>query len=627
MSSLLIVDDDITLLQQFQASLSDLVDLRVARRAADVVRLCRQSPPDLLMLDLKLDDGDGLALLELMKADAELANIPVMFVSSESDADQRARAYDLGAVDWLVKPVDEQRLRARVQSALGKTANQRSVPPAAGHSLPPSAVVLAVDDDQIVLDALANTFANDALTLYTATSARLALDHIARQPPELVLLDIGLPGIDGFELAQRMTAIPVMVDVPLIIVTQFGDVDSEIRALEMGAYDFVSKPFLPTVLRARVGNALRLRRRTLASLQKAEEQWRRVTGEQLSAIVAHARDAIISINADGRIALANEAASRLLGDTALPLAGAALPAWLIAALPAELLSGAARHVADLVFNPPGRAPLTCDVSALADTASGRRLVTLTFQDQTQRLQAAAAARENLRVQAESRTKQLMMSYLTHEIGNPLNGVVNLTALLLNPGADPLTPNQARRLGLVKESAEVLRRLMHDALDLARLEAGQFSLQLAATPLRDIVAYCIESSKPAAQANGMTIEEPRGDLDAVVQADSVRLRQCLHNLVSNACKYGKTKGKIRIDVLESEGQVSVSVSDDGTGITPEQVQRLFEPYERLGQHRTSGHGLGLAVTRMLMLAMGGRIDVSSEVGVGSRFTLVLRQPSH
>ncbi|MEN9544971.1 MAG: hypothetical protein RLZZ598_1804 [Pseudomonadota bacterium] len=626
MASILIVDDDLALLKQFQASLSDLADVRVARRAADVQRLCRQAEPDLLLLDLQLGDGDGLDVLKALKSDNQLAAIPVMFVSGEQDGAPKVHAYELDVVDWLSKPVDEARLRARVASALRRAqapSNVLAVP------APPAdrrGAILLVDDDPIIRDALASALSGDDVDVHAAADAAQALEHIATRPPDVVLLDIRLPTIDGFQLAERLQAMPALVDVPIIFVTQCGDVASEVRALELGAFDFVGKPFMPAVLRARVRNALRQRHRARAMLQRAERHWQRVGSEQISAIVAHARDAIISVDEDGRVVLANRSARLLMGEADLPLDGLALPPWLANALPAALRDGTREHVDGVALRPPGRQALICDVSAQVDATQGRRLVTLTLKDQTQHLQAEAEARENLRLQAESRTKQLMMSYLAHEIGNPLNGVVNLTALLLAPGADPLTPEQERRLRLVGECAGMLQRLMTDALDLARLEAGQFSLRLERLSVRDAVCHAVDALQPAAAATQVTLQAPRGDLDAQVLADGMRLRQCLHNLVSNACKYGRAGGCVAVDVLDSGDEVAIAVSDDGPGLAPEQLRRLFEPFERLGRHGSAGHGLGLAVTRTLVQAMGGRVDVSSAEGLGSRFTLMLRKPA-
>lgn len=620
--TILVVDDDVTQLRQVQASLSDLAEVRVARRAADVLRLCQQSLPDLLLLDLRLDDGDGLEVVGALQADPALAALPVMLVTAEGDHALRVRAYDLDVVDWLIKPVEEARLRARVQAAL---ARPKRLTPADAWAVPRAEqpqLVLAVDDDPNILDALRSTLASEDIQIRTASTPEEALAFAAKAEPSVVLVDIGLPTLNGFQLTDRLLELPTMVDVPIIFVTQHGDVESEIQALGMGAFDFVSKPFPPEVLRARVRNALRHRRRTQARLDRAEARWQRIGSEQLAAIVAHAQDALITLDEDGRMVLANMAAQRLLAEKGAPCIGLPLPGWLLAGLPSDLVAGRQTRADQVLLLRPGQPPMTVDAHALVHESGGRHLVTLTLKDQTLRLRAEEEARERLRAQAESRTKQLMMSYLAHEIGNPLNGVINLTALMLLPGADPLTPEQARRLRAVKDCADVLSRLMSDALDLARWEAGQFALRLAALPVGEAVAYCIDTLRPAAQAAGVTLAEPSGDLGALVMADGTRLRQSLHNLVNNACKYGRPGGTVRIDVLAGDQQVTVDVMDDGPGIAPENLDRLFEPFDRLGRRGSAGHGLGLAVTRMLVQAMGGRIQVTSTEGVGSRFTLTL-----
>lgn len=129
MSSILVVDDDVALLKQFQATLRDLADVRVARRAADVQRLCHQAEPDLLLLDFQLGDGDGLEVLKALKSDNRLAKIPVMFVSGDQDAAPKVHAYDLDVVDWLSKPINEPRLRARVAAALRQSKARIDAPP------------------------------------------------------------------------------------------------------------------------------------------------------------------------------------------------------------------------------------------------------------------------------------------------------------------------------------------------------------------------------------------------------------------------------------------------------------------------------------------------------------------
>ncbi|MBI5257627.1 MAG: response regulator [Burkholderiales bacterium] len=622
MARLLLVDDDVSVLRFVQAATKDIADLRVARSGQDALRLLRTDRPDLLLLDLQLGDANGLELLMKMRTDSALANIPVIFLSGEAGADPRVQALDLDALDWLPKPLDERRLRARIQAALDRIAKSpQPVPP--NHDEPlDGACVLIVDDDPIMLDALEHALAPQNFRLVRATDSREALKLASEQAPEVVLLDIGLPGLNGFELAYRLMAMPKLADCPLLFVTQYGELETELQALQMGAFDFVSKPFVPAVLRARVSNALRLRRRSTRALEHAEAHWRRIGGTQLASIVADAHDPIVVLDADDRVVLANQAAHALFGDAAPPGIGSSLPTWLSTPLPATLINGEQHSARSVVMQPPGELAKVYDLSSSLLAAGDARLVALTFHDQTLLMKAQEEGRARLRLESESRARRLMMSYLAHEIGNPLNGIIGFTSLLLNPGAEPLTEEQRRKLSLVGDCAENLRRLMSDALDMARGESGHFSVETARHCLRSPVEAAVAAHQLAAERTGAEMHAPTGDLDVFVRADVGRLRQCLDNLLSNACKYGRPRGRIQVDISAGPVDVEISVSDDGLGMSAAQIERLFQPFERLGRQGPPGHGLGLAVTRMLAHAMGGRLEVASEEGVGTRFTLVL-----
>ena len=315
-----------------QSCVGDLADLHVALSGDDALRLVRQRLPDLVMLDLHLGDTDGLSLLQHWRSDPALAGVPVIFLSAELDAQPHVHALEADALDWLAKPVDPLRLRARVQAALRRAARWPQAPRGADRGLAAGplvgARVLAVDDDPILLESLRLALAPEGFDLRTATSAAEALALAAEHAPEVMLIDLVMPDEDGFKLARRLMALPTLADVPLIFVTQHGDVAAEARALGMGAFDFIAKPIVAPVLRARVCNALRLVRRSAEAVHRMEAKWRHVSEHQMAAIVALARDPIICVDKDRRLRMANEAAQALLGATDPLGMDAALPAWL-----------------------------------------------------------------------------------------------------------------------------------------------------------------------------------------------------------------------------------------------------------------------------------------------------------
>ena len=332
------------------------------------------------------------------------------------------------------------------------------------------------------------------------------------------------------------------------------------------------------------------------------------------------------LNADGFVVLANRAARTMVGDAAGLQAGSPLPVWLQVLVPPSLRDGSSPVVCDLVLPvAQGQSePEVFDLSGHVVETEGGSLLTLTFHNQSDRRRAEANEREKIRIESEARAKQLMMSYLMHEIGNPLNGVLGMTHMLMSARSDPLSDRQRQGLSIVAESAEVLRRLLSDALDLARHGAGKFEVDLKPVRLGgliDTAVALIRSSR--ALAHQVEVVDPVCDPSVHVQADPVRLQQCLDNLLSNACKYSARQGgQVRVVVHGRQDATEIHVIDNGRGLEPAQIEQMFKPFERLGPQLAPGHGLGLAVTRMLALAMGGELTVSSRPGFGSDFTLSL-----
>jgi CheY-like chemotaxis protein/anti-sigma regulatory factor (Ser/Thr protein kinase) len=182
----------------------------------------------------------------------------------------------------------------------------------------------------------------------------------------------------------------------------------------------------------------------------------------------------------------------------------------------------------------------------------------------------------------------------------------------------------RRAEHIHAAGRHLLSLINDVLDLSSLESGERPMKRTPVPLQPLV----ESVLPLVEtmAAQYRVELRTGTLDAAVTADPMRLRQVLINLLSNGIKYNRLDGWVLVEAQAAGGQVRLRVQDNGRGMTPEQLQQVFEPFNRLGVEAEGidGTGIGLAIVRASMERMGGRIEVDSEAGRGSCFTLVLDQ---
>jgi PAS domain S-box-containing protein len=266
-----------------------------------------------------------------------------------------------------------------------------------------------------------------------------------------------------------------------------------------------------------------------------------------------------------------------------------------------------------------------DLYALKLGGPESRKVAVLFTNITERkrieaeLIGALAAAE-----AANRAKSDFLSNMSHELRSPLNSVLGF-AQLLQTGKPPPTPLQEESVNEILKAGWYLLGLIDEILDLALIESGRLSCALEPVPLAAVLDDCHALVEGQAAQSGIALRFEPVDAGCVVSADSTRLKQVLINILSNAIKYNRPRGTVQVRVAEAEqGRLCISVEDSGAGLSPGQIERLFQPFERLGQQAgaIAGSGIGLAFSKRLVELMGGRIGVHSVVGQGSVFWVEL-----
>lgn len=248
------------------------------------------------------------------------------------------------------------------------------------------------------------------------------------------------------------------------------------------------------------------------------------------------------------------------------------------------------------------------------------------QERTAALEHSNQALEQARLAADSanRAKSEFLSSISHELRTPLNAVIGF-GQLLEAGGAALTPEvHAGYVGHIVEAGRHLLGLISDVLDLAQIEAGRVSLQPAPVALGPLLDECAAMLAPLAQTIGVKVVLSVHCTEEV-WADRARLKQTLLNLLSNAIKYNRLQGRVEVGCSPVVGGgLRIEVRDTGIGLDEAQLERLFEPFNRLGQERgrIEGTGIGLALTRHLVEMMGGRIGARSQAGAGSVFWIEL-----
>jgi PAS domain S-box-containing protein len=372
------------------------------------------------------------------------------------------------------------------------------------------------------------------------------------------------------------------------------------------------------------------------------ERYRAAEAERvrLAAIVESSEDAIISEDVNGLVTSWNAGAERLYGWTAAEMIGRPMTVLEppdrpdeIATLNARVRRGQSVHRFETVrLTKAGRrVDVAVSISPLRD-AEGKLIGAAKIaHDITERKRADAELLAAVEAAQEaSRAKSRFLANVSHELRTPLNAIIGYSEMLAEE-AKEFTGGGERYLAdlqKIRDAGRHLLALISDVLDLSKIEAGRMVLQLETFDVAEMLRGVAGTLEPLAARNGNAIEIDCPPGLGSMRADLTKVRQCLFNLVSNACKFTEG-GAVRLSATRehSAGRewVLFRVSDTGIGISLEQIERLFEAFaqaEASTARRFGGTGLGLTISRQLARMMGGDVTVDSELGEGSTFSLVL-----
>ncbi|MBL8306596.1 MAG: PAS domain-containing protein [Rubrivivax sp.] len=369
--------------------------------------------------------------------------------------------------------------------------------------------------------------------------------------------------------------------------------------------------------------------------RKEAEGALRESEAELRALLAAFPGYITAVNRDNRYIYVSDRSAAVFGRPASDLIGLrvdeALPGERAMQVCAQLdraragwPSVAVRHYVD----PADGRVIVMEITHVAGPlqADGRRTTYAFGVDITARHraeEALIAARDE--AERANRAKSEFLSHMSHELRTPMNAILGFGQLLQSDQRPPLAPQQQGWVEEILRGAGHLLELINEILDLGRIEAGEMKLDRVPVPLAPLLGEGLALVQGLAVSFGVPLRPLPEGLDGLaVQADRRRLKQVLLNLLANAIKYNRPGGDVLVAVQDEGSTLRLSVRDRGPGLTPQEQARLFQPFERLAASRSGieGTGIGLALSRRLVQAMGGEIGVDSRPGEGSDFWLRL-----
>jgi signal transduction histidine kinase/CheY-like chemotaxis protein len=535
--------------------------------------------------------------------------------------------------------------------------------------------ILIADDNADMRDYLSRIL-GQSYAIHTVSDGQAALDRIRAVPPDLVLSDVMMPGLDGFGLLSALRADERTASIPVVLLSARAGEEARIEGLQAGANEYLVKPFSARELLACVTSQLQM------------AQMRRDTEEERTRLLRENAAVTQTLNEVGAIVASDLDRSNVVQavtDAATELttaqfgaffynlineAGESYTLYTISGVPREAFSkfpmprntavfeptfkgtGIVRsgditqdprygHNAPYHGMPSGHLPVRSYLAVPVKGRTGHVIGGLffghsevgRFTEQHERLAVgvaswASVALENASlytsVQEASQLKDDFLASLSHELRTPLNAIFGYARMLRSGMVPPEKQNKA--IETIERNATSLTQIVEDVLDISRIVSGKIRLDVQPVEFPDIVRGAIDAITPAADAKGIRVETVLDPHAAPISGDPERLQQILWNLLSNAIKFTNRGGRVQVRLARVDSHVEVVVSDTGVGISPEFLPFVFERFRQEDSGITrerGGLGLGLSIARQLTHMHGGTIEaVSGGIGQGATFRVRL-----
>jgi PAS domain S-box-containing protein len=496
--------------------------------------------------------------------------------------------------------------------------------------------VLIVDDQRENLLVLSALLKHYGFIVNQLNSGYLALSTAKDLKPDVIILDIMMPGINGYEVCQQLKADDQTKDIPVIFISGRNRTDDIIKAFSVGGVDYITRPFRKEEVYARVKNHITLRE----SLQRIEAQNKKLQEEEkalqegiknFEAVFNATTDILIIVDFKGNIINANPQTIKTYGYTKDELIN-------MSAL--QLIHPDSRHLFGEFVNKiknnevirfesknvkKDGTVFIVEVQGSIFEYKGQPHYLGVLRDITKRKDAEQELIEAKKASdTANKAKSNFLAVMSHEIRTPMNSIIGMTDLTLNTS---LNSDQENNLSVVKESANLLLDIINDILDLSKIEAGKLKLEQIDFDLHLLLDNLVRIFTAQVENKGLFIHVEKGaQLPQYIKSDQIRLKQILFNLINNAIKFTETGG-ITINANQDSSLFLVfSVSDTGIGIPEDKQKMIFNSFSQAELSTTRKHGgtgLGLTICKKLIEMMGGEIKVSSVPGSGSTFIFKIK----
>ena len=468
--------------------------------------------------------------------------------------------------------------------------------------------ILVVDDKKVIREGCREVLTLEGFEVVLAENGEQGLGMIEKVHFDVVLLDLMMPGLSGFDVLSHVKALHP--DTAIIIITGYATVEHSIEAMKNGAFDFIPKPFSPDQLRVVVSKAIE---HTGALKDIANEKSR------MRVLINLLANGVMVADAEKKVVLANPAFMKIMGFQGDDIIGRPFTMLIKNEQLRQMIESALSMTEDVLTE------LTEELDIGEDKEDKKAIYVAKcrpFRDRIGRNLGTITVLSDITYLKEINQRQSdFVSMVAHEIRSPMNSVMAQIKVIQDGLAGDVTQKQSEILGRASEKINGLVTLSSELLDLAKRETGLVALERKSFNMTEILKDQVDFHRPKARGKKIQLElDPLPDLPPVL-ANKQNMEEVLSNLIANAINYTPEGGKITIAAHPEKHHLCISVSDTGLGIAEEELARIFDRFYRVKNEKTRyiiGTGLGLPIVKSIVEAHDGMIRVESKLDHGSTF---------
>lgn len=475
--------------------------------------------------------------------------------------------------------------------------------------------VLVVDDEKRIRDACTRLLTEEGCEVEQAENGETGLRMIEQAHFDIILLDLMMTGISGFEVLSHVKALHP--DTVVIVITGYATIEHSIDAMKKGAFDFLPKPFTPNDLRMVISKAIEFIR-TLQDITKQKSRMR--------VMVNLISDGVLTTDNQRCVALANPAFLRMMGCLDTEVLGRPITDIVKEPRLIEMVDKALSQPPDIFVELTDE--FTIMEKGREEKIIGARCIP--FRDRLDRnLGTVTVLHDITTLKKLDKVKSDFVSMVAHEIKSPLNSILMQLKVVLDGLAGDLTEKQREILTRSSDRITSLATLSGELLDIAKIESGLINQEKEELDIAELAAVQVGFHRDRAAAKSLELTFDGGAASVRIMGNRINIEEVVTNLITNAIRYTPEGGSIRVGVSVDKNYVCISVADTGFGISEEDQEKIFDRFYRVKNEKTrfiNGTGLGLAIVKNIVDAHHGMIKIDSRINKGTTFSVCLPKTS-